>query len=71
MAGMMPFLTNCSTLYIILTPLRLVNAIYYNLVVHCSFELFNYVVEVIVPENKREGAGNSDALSWYRLSGFP
>ena len=45
-------------LYIILTPLRLVNAIYYNLVVHCSFELFNYVVEVIVPENKREGAGN-------------
>ena len=45
-------------LYIILTPLRLINAVYYNLVVHCSFELFNYLVEVILPENKNEGEGN-------------
>lgn len=45
-------------LYIILTPLRFVNAVYYNLVVHCSFELFNYLVEVILPENEKEGEGN-------------
>lgn len=45
-------------LYIVLTPLRFVNAVYYNLLIHCSFELFNYLVEVIVPENKNEGEGN-------------
>ena len=45
-------------LYVVLTPLRFVNAVYYNLVVHCSFELFNYLVEVILPENKKEGEGN-------------
>ena len=45
-------------LYVLLTPLRLLNAIYYNIVVHCSFELFNYVVEVIAPEGQREGANN-------------
>ena len=42
----------------ILTPLRFVNAFYYNIIVHCSFELFNYVVEVIAPEGRREGASN-------------
>jgi len=45
-------------LYILLTPLRFVNAFYYNMVVHCSFEMFNYLVEVIVPEGRREGADN-------------
>ena len=45
-------------LWLILTPLRFVNAFYYNIVVHCSFELFNYVVEVIAPEGRREGASN-------------
>lgn len=44
--------------YFLLTPLRFVNAIYYNLIVHCSFEFFNYLVEVIVPENEKEGEGN-------------
>ena len=42
-------------LYVILTPLRFVNAIYYNLVIHCSFELFNYLVEVVVPTKDNEG----------------
>lgn len=45
-------------LWLILTPLRFVNAFYYNIVVHCSFELFNYIVEVIAPEGQREGASN-------------
>lgn len=47
--------------YIILTPLRLINAIYYNLIAHCSFELYNYLLEVILPSNPKEGADN-DAL---------
>ncbi len=45
-------------LWMILTPLRFVNAVYYNIVVHCSFELFNYVVEFIAPEGQREGSDN-------------
>lgn len=51
--------------WLILTPLRLVNAFYYNIVVHCSFEMFNYVVEVIAPEGEREGSDNS--LLWLIL----
>ena len=45
-------------LYIIVTPLRFVNAVYFNILVHCSFELFNYLVEVIVPESEDEGGDN-------------
>lgn len=45
-------------LYFLLTPLRFLNAVYYNLLVHCSFELFNYAIEVILPANKMEGGGN-------------
>lgn len=52
-------------LWLILTPLRFVNAFYYNIIVHCSFELFNYVVEVIAPEGEREGSDNS--LLWLIL----
>jgi len=60
------FLEGCKIpLYILLTPLRFVNAVYYNLVVHCSFEMFNYLVEVIVPENSKEGGGNF--LMWAVL----
>lgn len=49
-------------LYIVLTPLRFVNAFYYNVVVHCSFEMMNYVLEVISPSYDREGA--DDSISW-------
>ena len=52
-------------LWLILIPLRFVNAIYYNIIVHCSFEMFNYVVEVIAPEGEREGSDNS--LLWLIL----
>lgn len=48
-------------LYIILTPLRFINAVYYNLLIHCPFEAFNYCMEVISPSNVKEG-GNS----WWK-----
>ena len=48
-------------LYIVLTPLRFVNALYFNMFVHCSFEMFNYAIEVFMPSNEKEGADN-DAL---------
>jgi hypothetical protein len=35
------------------------------MVVHCSFEMFNYIVEVIVPEGRREGSDNF--LLWLVL----
>ena len=46
-------------LYIVLTPLRFLNAFYYNVMVHCVFELMNYVLEVIDPSYDREGADDS------------
>lgn len=46
-------------LYIILTPLRFVNAVYFNLIVHCGFEFYNYAVEVVLPSNDKEGADNT------------
>ena len=52
-------------LWVVLTPLRFANAFYYNLVVHCSFELFNYTVEVIAPEGRYEGSSNF--LFWFIL----
>lgn len=36
-------------LYILLTPLRFVNAVYFNLFVHLPYELYNYLVEIILP----------------------
>lgn len=49
-------------LYIVLTPLRFVNAFYYNIVVHCTFETMNYIFEVIMPCYDREGA--DDTMKW-------
>lgn len=48
-------------LYIILTPLRFVNAVYFNLIVHCSFEMYNYAIEIFLPSNNKEG-GNDFSL---------
>ena len=45
-------------LYVLLTPLRLVNAIYYNMIVHCCFEFYNLIIEVLSPANSKEGANN-------------
>lgn len=45
-------------LYIVLTPLRFVNAFFYNIVVHSSFEFFNYLSEIIDPTSSQEGSAN-------------
>ncbi len=42
-------------LYVVLAPVRLVNAVYFNIVTHCSFEMFNYMVEVFIPSDQKEG----------------
>ena len=42
--------------YVALFPLRLVNAVVFNLAIHCSFEMFNYVMEVLAPTRYGEGA---------------
>ena len=44
--------------YILITPLRLLNAIYYNILVHGLFALYDLWVEVLIPCNEREGNGN-------------
>ena len=54
-------------LYILITPLRLINAIYYNLFIHCTVMLYDLVMEVIVPCNEKEGAGSI----WLWLLLFP
>lgn len=61
-------------LYIALTPLRLLNALFFNLAVHCTFEMFNYVMEVIYPSSEREG--NGSFIKWpamlpWRIIKYP
>lgn len=48
--------------YVLLFPLRIVNAVFFNLLVHCSFEIFNYVMEVILPSEDKEG--HDDFIRW-------
>lgn len=52
-------------LYIALTPLRFVNAVYYNMVVHCTFEAYNYMLEVFLPSNEKEGEDDIFRLILY------
>ena len=61
-------------LYVALMPLRFINAVYYNLFVHCSFEFMNYALEVLSPENPKEGA--DDTMEWlmwlpWRIVKYP
>ena len=42
--------------YVALFPLRFVNAAYYNLIIHNVYEWSNYLLEVIVPSDPKEGA---------------
>lgn len=53
-------------IYIVLTPLRFVNAVYYNLIVHVTLEFFNYFLEVLIPSNDKEGEDDNMFL-WYLL----
>ena len=45
-------------LYILLFPLRFVNAVFYNIFVHGSFELFNYLGEIVDPTSRKDGECN-------------
>ena len=61
-------------LYLLLTPLRAVNAIFFNLVLHLAFEMYNYVVEVIAPSVYDEG--ESGFTNWivklpWRIIKYP
>ena len=46
-------------LYITLFPIRLINAIYFNLLVQCNFEMFNYIKEVFFQSDENEGYNNT------------
>ena len=52
-------------LYVLLTPLRLVNAIFYNFVIHVVFEFFNYQAEIADPTSINEGSANF--FTWLLL----
>ena len=39
----------------------------YNMVVHCFFETINYLIEVVVPSNDREG-GDDNFVMWTLLA---
>ena len=41
--------------YIALFPLRFVNAVYYNMLIHNLYELSNYILEVAIPSDDEEG----------------
>lgn len=41
--------------YFALFPLRFVNAVYYNIVIHNIYELSNYILEVAIPSDYKEG----------------
>lgn len=45
-------------MYIVTTPLRLTNAVIYNILIHCVTGLYDLSFEVIVPSDPKEGAGN-------------
>ena len=52
-------------LYVVLTPLRFVNAAFYNIIVHSSFEFFNYLGEIFDPTSSKEGGANF--VTWVLL----
>ena len=54
-------------LYIVTTPLRLLNAIYYNIFIYGITEVFDLVCEVFLPTNDDEGRGNV----WKWILWFP
>lgn len=61
-------------LYILITPLRFVNAVYYNMVVYVISELYDLIMEVVHPSEEKEGEGS--ILLWivmlpYRILKYP
>lgn len=53
--------------YILCFPLRIVNAVYYNIIIHNVYELSNYVIEVVVPSDWDEGGDGF----WKWIVWFP
>lgn len=53
-------------LYIVLTPLRFVNAVFYDLFMHGGFEFYNYLSEIFDPSSRLEGSAN--LMTWILLS---
>lgn len=51
--------------YLALFPLRLVNAIYYNIIIYNLYAWSNYIVEVFVPSDSEEGAGSVTGWLFY------
>lgn len=49
--------------YIVLTPLRFINAVYYNIVLYNLYAWSNYIVEVFAPSDYTEGA--DDVADWF------
>ncbi|MBO4475607.1 MAG: SH3 domain-containing protein [Bacteroidales bacterium] len=45
-------------LYILITPLRLLNAVYYNIIVHGLVVIYDLFMAVMVPCNEKEGKGS-------------
>lgn len=45
-------------MYIVTTPLRLFNAIIYNILIHCITSFYDFFIEVFVPCDPREGYGS-------------
>ena len=45
-------------LYIVFTPLRLINAVIYNIFVHCVMSLYDLLCELFMPCDSKEGAGS-------------
>lgn len=54
-------------LYIAITPLRALNAVYFNIVIHGLSEMYDFMLEVLAPSSRKEGAG--DFWKWLLL--FP
>lgn len=51
--------------YFVLAPVRLANAVFYNIIVHVGFEAFNYLMEICVPSTEKEG--QKDFFTWLML----
>ena len=54
-------------LYFVAAPVRLINAVYYNLVIHLLYELTNYILEVFAPTDVEMGRGDP----WKWIVWFP
>ena len=63
-AGMRTFLRVMQIpFYIISTPLRFVNAVYYNILIYNLYAWSNYIIEIFIPSDDEEGA--KGIITWF------